>query len=155
MEGQTRTGCRHARKTTDRHDRLTLTRLGKDPSQLVSFNNPATNDAGTGDAFVIEADEYDRMFLGLTPDIAVVTNIEYDHPDCFPTEEDFYQAFIAFSQRIDERGILFACRDDAGAARLLDENAEFPTSRVSYGFSEVNNPGIPFYIGRNLDGTPQ
>jgi UDP-N-acetylmuramate--alanine ligase len=40
---------------------------------------------GQGEFFVIEADEYDRMFLGLNPDWIVLTTLEHDHPDCFPT----------------------------------------------------------------------
>ena len=53
-----------------------------------------------GATFVIEADEYDRMFLGLKPTIEVVTNIEYDHPDCYPTPADFQAAFVEFMSRI-------------------------------------------------------
>ena len=45
---------------------------------------------------MIEADEYDRMFLGLQPDMAVVTNLEHDHPDLFPTPADYRQAFVEF-----------------------------------------------------------
>ena len=52
--------------------------------------------AGKGKAFVIEADEYDRMFLGLKPRIAIVTNLEHDHPDCYPTFEDMFAAFESF-----------------------------------------------------------
>ena len=42
--------------------------------------------------FVIEADEYDNMFLGLKPQIAVVTSVEHDHPDFFPTLESMYSS---------------------------------------------------------------
>ena len=48
--------------------------------------------------FVIEADEYDRRFLGLKPDIAVITNIEHDHPDCYPTPQDFFDALYEFAR---------------------------------------------------------
>ena len=49
------------------------------------MNNLGVNaHAGKSKLFVIEADEYDNMFLGLKPHIAVVTSIEHDHPDFFP-----------------------------------------------------------------------
>ena len=44
--------------------------------------------AGQG-PFIIEADEYDRMFLGLRLEVAVITNVEWDHVDCYPTPGDF------------------------------------------------------------------
>ncbi len=75
--------------------------------------------AGSGDLFVIEADEYDYMFWGLNPTIAVVTNIEHDHPDCFPTERDFMAAFEGYVNRITSDGSLVACLDDPGASHLL------------------------------------
>jgi len=46
---------------------------------------------------VIEADEYDYTFLGLSPDIAVITNIEWDHPDIYPTAADYTAAFAQFA----------------------------------------------------------
>ena len=144
----------HGKTTTTAMIAWMLTRLGEDPSFIVGgvSTNLATNaHAGKGDVFVIEADEYDRMFLGLNPDIAVVTNIEHDHPDCFPTPEDFYRAFVEFSRQIPEQGILLACRDDAGALRLLEESSGLARSKLSYGFSEGNIPEITAFTGRNLE----
>ncbi|MFN2148766.1 MAG: Mur ligase domain-containing protein, partial [Anaerolineales bacterium] len=63
--------------------------------------------AGAGSEFVIEADEYDRTFLGLHPDVAVVTNVELDHPDCYPTLKAFTQAFAQFSDQVGS--MLFVC----------------------------------------------
>jgi UDP-N-acetylmuramate--alanine ligase len=80
--------------------------------------------AGDGPHFIIEADEYDRMFLGLKPKVAVITNIEYDHPDCYPTEADYYQAFVEFSRRLEGSGALIVCADDPGAARLAREDIQ-------------------------------
>ena len=84
-----------------------LTYLGEDPTFITGgvLNNLGTNaKAGGGKAFVIEADEYDRMFLGIRPYIAIVTNVEHDHPDCYPTPEDFYQAFQEFAGRVQAGG---------------------------------------------------
>ena len=55
---------------------------------------------------VIEADEYDRSFLRLSPDIAVVTAVDPDHLDIYGTEENVRQAFAEFAQRIKHGGLL-------------------------------------------------
>src|SRR5207237_1101169 len=52
--------------------------------------------AGRGDFLVIEADEYDHAFLSLEPEIAIVTNVEHDHVDVFPTHADVKRAFRHF-----------------------------------------------------------
>jgi UDP-N-acetylmuramate--alanine ligase len=76
--------------------------------------------AGKG-PFVVEADEYDRMFLGLKPWAAVVTNIEHDHPDCYPTLDDMLQAFHQFVDLLPADGLLAACWDSL-TARQLGQN---------------------------------
>lgn len=55
---------------------------------------------------VIEADEYDRSFLKLSPDIAIITAMDADHLDIYGTPEAMEQAFIDFSGRIKQGGIL-------------------------------------------------
>lgn len=86
--------------------------------------------AGTHELFVIEADEYDGMFLGLDPYGAVVTSLEWDHPDCFPTEQACAEAFGAFLARVAPRGFVIYNRDhdrlrawaetQAGSARRME-----------------------------------
>lgn len=126
----------HGKTTTTAMVAWILTALGEDPTYIiggVSANLGSNAHAGQGSAFVIEADEYDRMFLGLKPRIAVVTNVEHDHPDCYPTAEDFYQAFATFTQGILPQGVLLACGDDPGAIRLLAEAANNGTRGLAYG----------------------
>jgi UDP-N-acetylmuramate--alanine ligase len=104
-------------------------------------------------AFVIEADEYDRMFLGLKPKLAVVTNVEHDHPDCFPTAEDFYQAFAAFTTGLEPGGCLLACADDPGSARLAAEARLRGQKALTYGLRRATlaNAGQPpAYLAENL-----
>ena len=62
--------------------------------------------AGSGGAFVVEADEYDRMFLGLKPKIEVITSLEHDHPDFYPTFEDMLAAFESFVALLPPNGTL-------------------------------------------------
>ena len=106
--------------------------------------------AGVGELFVIEADEYDYMFWGLTPTIAVVTNVEHDHPDCFPTAEDFTKAFIGYVDRIPQDGSLVACLDDPGAAQLLQYADTQGKHWLSY---SLNNPDAD-YFASNLQPQP-
>ncbi|MBO9593394.1 MAG: UDP-N-acetylmuramate--L-alanine ligase [Niabella sp.] len=58
------------------------------------------------DVCVIEADEYDRSFLKLSPDVAVVTAVDPDHLDIYGTEEQVRQAFADFAQRLKRGGLL-------------------------------------------------
>src|SRR6476619_4250967 len=51
---------------------------------------------------VVEADEYDRSFLKLTPDIAIITAMDADHLDIYGTAEEVQNAFVQFSQRVKE-----------------------------------------------------
>ena len=116
----------HGKTTTTAMLAWVLTALGHDPTFIIGSEarNLATNaHAGSGDFFVIEADEYDYMFLGLTPYAAIVTNIEHDHPDMFPTAEAFFEAFQQFARRVREDGFLLACADQAESRRLAAGHA--------------------------------
>lgn len=57
---------------------------------------------------VIEADEYDRSFLRLSPDIAVISSMDPDHLDIYGTEEAMQEAFIAFAARVKKGGTLLS-----------------------------------------------
>jgi len=92
--------------------------------------------AGHSDLFVIEADEYDHMFLGLRPTVAVVTTVEWDHPDIFPTYRDFTRAFADFVQLVPANGLVIGCGDDAGAAEIIQQAAAEVTT---YGLQEGND----------------
>ena len=86
----------HGKTTTTSMLVWILSSLGMDPSFIVGgvVTNLGTNArSGQGKQFVIEADEYDYMFWGLNPDRAVITNVEHDHPDIFPTPQSFDEAF--------------------------------------------------------------
>ncbi len=87
---------------------------------------------GGTDLFVVEADEYDRSFLALTPTVAVVTNVEADHLDVYGGLADIRAAFAAFV-RPARRIVL--CADDEGATTLpLPATAEI----VRYGVTSPN-----------------
>jgi UDP-N-acetylmuramate--alanine ligase len=143
----------HGKTTTTAMISWMLTDLEQDPSYIIGgvSENLGTNaHAGQGRLFVIEADEYDRMFLGLHPEIAIVTNVEHDHPDCFPTFEDFYQAFVDFVLLIPEKGSLMVCTDDPGAAKLLGEVNAGRVKTFTYGLNEIGGVNSPDYTCGNL-----
>jgi UDP-N-acetylmuramate--alanine ligase len=129
----------HGKTTTSAMLAWTLTQLGLEPSFIVGgvLSNFGVNArAGNGLPFVIEADEYDRMFLGLKPLYEVVTNIEHDHPDIYPTPADFHAAFVDFVQLLPERGALIASGDDHGANELRAEARRLGKRVVSYRVAE-------------------
>ncbi len=120
----------HGKTTTSGLITWLLDQAGLSPTFIVGgmLKDLGTNArAGKGPHFVIEADEYDRAFLALTPSVAVVTNVEHDHPDCYPTPADFMEAFQAFAGQVKDR--LIVCLEDAGAASLRPREAE----RITYG----------------------
>lgn len=127
-------------KTTCTAMLVTMLRgLGVDPTFILGaqIRPLATNaHAGTSDLFVIEADEYDYMFLGLSPKFSLLTNVEYDHPDFFPTPADYYQAFAAFIRRTQPGGAVIACDEDEGVRNLLASYDFDGTDILSYGYSK-------------------
>ena len=127
--------------------------LGLDPSYIIggiSKNLGSNAHAGKGGYFVIEADEYDRMFHGLNPDIAIITNMEHDHPDCFPTPQDYREAFEIFVDRLTTDGVLLTCADNAQTAQLATKAAAAHTV-FTYG-QDVNAHYQAQNIQRNDDG---
>jgi UDP-N-acetylmuramate--alanine ligase len=110
----------HGKTTTSALIAWMLLQAGLDPTFIsggILLDLGTNARAGQGPHFVIEADEYDRAFLGLRPDVAVVTIVEHDHPDCYPTFASMQEAFAAFVAQIAPGGILIA-GDDAEAGRL-------------------------------------
>ena len=140
----------HGKTSTTAMIAWMLTKMGHHPGFIVGsmITDLGVNArAGEDPVFVIEADEYDRMFLGLQPHIAVVTNVEHDHPDCYPTPEDFSAAFQDFVRCVEPGGLVLACGDDPGA---LDLQAAAEGKQVrwsTYGIYNSQN----IFQARNLE----
>lgn len=116
----------HGKSTTSGMITTALLALGHEPSYAVGAVVAASGvnaSPGRGPAMVVEADEYDYSFLTLTPDVAVVTNVDYDHPDIFPDQATYDAAFCRFIKQIRPGGTLVMSADDAGARRLLENPA--------------------------------
>ena len=71
---------------------------------------------------VVEADEYDRSFLKLSPDIAVITSMDPDHLDIYGSKESFTDAFVDFSSKVKKGGFLFSKKNLERSADLLCPN---------------------------------
>ena len=111
----------HGKTTTTALLALILRNAGRNPGYLVGADVPVLGtNAAWGDQsapLVIEADEYDRTFLALTPQIAIITNVEWDHVDIYPTQEAYDAAFHEFAASVAEPRNLVVCGDDEGAMR--------------------------------------
>jgi UDP-N-acetylmuramate--alanine ligase len=105
----------HGKSTTSGMIAYILSTLGQDPlfvigAEVRDLGTSARN--GAGPLAVVEADEYDYSFLTLMPDVAVVTNIEYDHPDIFADADAYTQAFATFASQTRPGGTLILNADD-------------------------------------------
>ena len=105
---------------------------------------------GTGDVFVLEADESDGTFVVYRPQVAVVTNVQADHLDHYGDAEGVERGFLAFAATIRPGGVLVACADDDGSARLAVRAAEQGVRIVTYGESEAADVRI---TGLRMDAT--
>ncbi|HLU59021.1 MAG TPA: UDP-N-acetylmuramate--L-alanine ligase [Pseudonocardia sp.] len=100
---------------------VALQHCGLDPSFAIGGDLAASGSGaheGSGDVFVVEADESDASFLAFSPEVAVVTNVEADHLDHYGDAEAYIAAFDEFLGRIVPGGALVTCVDDPGAAAL-------------------------------------
>lgn len=128
----------HGKTTTTAMTAWLLEQLGQQPTYIVGGYVPQLNSnaaAGAGRTFVIEADEYDHMFLGLRPTVAVITNVEWDHPDIFSTPTMLYQAFVDFAQLIPPEGLIIGCGDAPGVT-IVTRRAQAEV--VTYGLETDN-----------------
>ena len=108
----------HGKTTTTVMTTEALRAAGGDPTGIAGGRVALWNGNmhfGSQDLFVVEADEYDRSFLALTPTVAVVTNVEADHLDIYRDLEDVRSAFEQF---VSKAQTIVLCADDEGANTL-------------------------------------
>ena len=112
----------HGKTTTTSMAGLVVSEGGFDPTIIVggkvaSFGSNAV--AGEGDIILIEADEYDRTFLRLTPSLAVITNIEADHLDIYKDLDDIKDAFVEYANSVPFFGAAILCLDDENVQTII------------------------------------
>ena len=128
----------HGKTTTSSMLAVALQACAADPSFAIGGTITASGSnahRGTGEIFVAEADESDGSFTEYHPFAAIVTNVEHDHVDYFPTPESVAQAFRDFAATIKSEGFLTYCADDAGAVALASTTKN--VQLISYGTSDV------------------
>lgn len=127
----------HGKTTTSAMVATVLAEAGLDPTVIVGglLRNLGTNARnGSGEFVVVEADEYDRSFHTLQPEIAIVTNIEADHLEYYGSFEAIEEAFGVFVRGV--RRAVVGCVDEAPVAKLLD-GCPSHVRAVRYGLSEA------------------
>src|SRR5690348_1998413 len=105
----------HGKTTTTSMVASVLTAGGLDPTVVVGgrVDTMGSNARlGRSQYLVAEADESDRSFLRLSPILAVVTNLDREHMDCYRDMQDVKRAFLDFMDRVPFYGMIVACNDD-------------------------------------------
>lgn len=125
----------HGKSTTTAMVVKVLREAGIDCGYIIGTTLPGygSGSAGTSPYFVLEADEYDRMFLGLAPMAAVITNVEWDHVDCYPTPSSYRRAFMQFVDQVAREGIIISCADDPGAEQVRAYSFSRGPNWIAYG----------------------
>ena len=126
----------HGKTTTTSMVSLVLMEGGVDPTVIVGgrLRGLAGSNArmGKGDFIVVEADEFDRSFLSITPTIAVLTTLETDHLDCYRDLEDIKAAFIQFASKVPFYGFIVLCLDEPA---LQDIMPKLKKKIITYGLN--------------------
>ena len=136
-----------------------LASAGADPSAFVGALLPPAADGGVaaparigrGPIFVVEADEYAGNFDPYRPQVAILTNAEWDHPDVFPDRESVLGAFEAWVRRMPDDAILVANVGDEGVAQIVKRLGDWRgrITRISLADDAVTGRGAgePTVVG--------
>ncbi len=127
----------HGKTTTTAWLGYVLLQAEKSPSVMVGSYVPqfeGASIAGKSDYLIIEADEYQNKLKYFNPKIALINNIDYDHPDFFPSKDDYNYVFIEFIKKIPPKGFLVANFDDKTIRRTAYVNSHCKV--ISYGIND-------------------
>jgi UDP-N-acetylmuramate--alanine ligase len=127
----------HGKTTTTSMVGLVLTEAGIDPTIIVGGKLSSLGGTnarlGHSDYIVVEADEFDRTFLSLTPSIAAITTLETEHLDTYKDLEDIKGAFIQFANKVPFFGFVVLCLDEPA---LQDIRPLIKKKVISYGTTQ-------------------
>lgn len=135
----------HGKTTTSSMLASALDALGADPTFLIGgiVRAYGTNaHSGTGDHYVVEADESDKSFTYLSPKAVLVTNIEADHLDHYKDLDEIYDKFHDFMGLVPEDGVIVACGDEPHVVEIARSEGR---RMYTYGFSEGCDVRITSY----------
>ena len=128
-------GGTHGKTTTSSMAGTVLSNAKMDPTLVVGglvHNLDSNSKLGSGDIIVVEADEFDRSFLALKPTIAIITNIELEHMDCYKDLDDLQDAFIKFCRSVPFYGAIIACVDSPAVQEII---TKIERPMITYGRS--------------------
>lgn len=127
----------HGKTTTTSMVSLVLMEGGLDPTVIVGGKLSGLGGTnarlGKGEFIVVEADEFDRSFLSITPTVAVLTTLETDHLDCYRDLEDIKGAFIQFANKVPFYGFVVLCLDEPALQDIIPQLRK--KKIISYGLT--------------------
>lgn len=129
----------HGKTTTTAWLGFVMDKAGLNPNVLVGANVPQFGGntlVGSSDYFLIEADEYQNKLQFYNPKAVILNNIDYDHPDFFPTVESYTQAFIEFISKLSKKGLLVANFDDPIISKIAYVNTKAKV--IGYAIENTN-----------------
>lgn len=135
----------HGKTTTSSMLASALDALGADPTFLIGgiVRAYGTNaHSGTGDHYVVEADESDKSFTYLSPKAVLVTNIEADHLDHYKDLDEIYDKFHDFMGLVPEDGVIVACGEEPHVVEIARSEGR---RMYTYGFNEGCDVHITSY----------
>ncbi|MCU0653469.1 MAG: UDP-N-acetylmuramate--L-alanine ligase [Candidatus Pacebacteria bacterium] len=130
----------HGKSTTTAMIGLMMAAAKLDPTVIVGtkvreFGNSNFRH-GESEYLVIEACEYDCSFLNYWPQIAVITNIEMDHMECYDSEAKLLAAFREFAGHVPASGSIVYCGDNANAAKAVSKSKKMVAAPVNYSVAQ-------------------
>lgn len=128
----------HGKTTTTAWLGYVMEKAGLGPSVMVGSKVPQFNGfsiVGKSDYLVAELDEYQNKLKHFQPKVVVLNNIDYDHPDFFPSEDEYRNVFIEFIKKIPSKGILVANFDDPMIRKIAHVNCRGKV--ISFAIDEV------------------
>jgi UDP-N-acetylmuramate--alanine ligase len=154
----------HGKTTTTSMVGLTLTEGGTDPTIIVGGKLSGLGGTnarlGNGEFIVVEADEFDRTFLKLTPTIAAITTLESEHLDTYKDLDDIKTAFIEFANKVPFYGFVVICLDEPALQDIIPSinktiftygtTAQADVRAVDIEFEGFNSKYTVIYKGKEL-----
>jgi len=154
----------HGKTTTTSMVGLVLTEAGIDPTIIVGGKLSGLGGTnarlGQGDYIVVEADEFDRTFLKLTPTIAAITTLEREHLDTYKDLEDIKSAFVEFANKVPFFGFVVLCLDEPALQDVIPQinkkiftygitpQADIRAANITH--SENHSEYTVVYLGKEL-----
>ncbi len=154
----------HGKTTTTSMVGLVLTEAGIDPTIIVGGKLSSLGGTnarlGKGEYIVVEADEFDRTFLKLTPTIAAITTLEREHLDTYKDLDDIKSAFIEFANKVPFFGFVVLCLDEPALQDIIPQinkkiftygitpQADIRASNITH--SERHSEFSVIYLGKEL-----